>query len=238
MTPMRLLVTRPQPGAEHTATALRRLGHRVIVAPVLRVESVKASIPAGGFDGLVMTSANAARAMASHPRLGELIDLPLFAVGRRTAAAARDAGFTQVTAADGDAAALETLLRAGVQGRLLHLAGKDRSGELGAALPSAALSVETVVVYRAVPVEALAKEAVAELAAGDIDSILHYSPRSARVFVDLAERAGVWASARDAIQLCLSAQVARPLIAAGAMAVRTASTPDEDALIAEIAGNQ
>jgi uroporphyrinogen-III synthase len=231
---MRLLVTRPQPAAERTAAALRALGHAPVVAPVLRVEPIRARIPPGPWDGLAMTSANAACAMASHPRLGELVDLPLFAVGRRTAAAAREVGFTKVRLGDGDVKALEAVLREAVEGRVLYLAGEDRAGDLGVAPLSDALTVETVVIYRAAALDALPHEALAALAGGEIDAILHYSARSASVFVDLAKKVDVWPAACKAAQLCLSAQVAKPLIAAGAFTVQTATTPDEAALFALI----
>ena len=37
---MRLLVTRPKEGGEHSATALRARGHEVLLAPLLRIEPV------------------------------------------------------------------------------------------------------------------------------------------------------------------------------------------------------
>jgi hypothetical protein len=78
---MRLLVTRPEPDAERTAAVLRARGHDVVVAPVLRIEPVAAEFSRGPFAGVIMTSANAAQAIAAHPRLGELTALPVFAVG-------------------------------------------------------------------------------------------------------------------------------------------------------------
>ena len=39
---MRLLVTRPEPDAARTAEALRARGHEVLVAPLLRVETIAA----------------------------------------------------------------------------------------------------------------------------------------------------------------------------------------------------
>ena len=241
---MRLLVTRPQPGAERTAAALRALGHSVVTAPVLRFEVALPDIPAGPWHAVLMTSATAARAISAHPRRGELIDCPVFAVGRSTADAARDAGFTAVTSADGDVEALLRLVRAHLPGsglRLLYLAGEDRAGDLAGALRSVRLEVHTVEVYRAAASNALTDEAVAALAAGEIDAILHYSARSATVFIDLAKGAGLWRFACRAVQLCLSAQVAKQLTAAGAGTVRIAPAPDEAALfglIGHTGGNQ
>src|SRR5262249_61439308 len=83
---MRLLVTRPEPDGARTAAALRARGHDVMLAPLLSIEpEVEADLGSGPWDGVLITSASAARAIAAHPRIGELVDLPLFAVGRRSA---------------------------------------------------------------------------------------------------------------------------------------------------------
>src|SRR5262245_47209617 len=98
---MRLLVTRPQPDAERTAAVLRDKGHDAVVAPVLRIEPVAARIGDGPFAAVIMTSANAAQAIAGHAHLADLTALPVFAVGARTAEAARQAGFATVASAEG-----------------------------------------------------------------------------------------------------------------------------------------
>src|SRR5712691_1053423 len=99
---MHLLVTRPEPDAERTASVLRARGHRVTIAPVLRAETIPGADFGGGpFAAVVMTSANAARAIANHPRRDELLALPVFTVGRHTAGAAGAAGFSNVASADG-----------------------------------------------------------------------------------------------------------------------------------------
>src|ERR1044072_2814597 len=97
---MRLLVTRPEPDATRTAEVLRARGHDVLVAPLLATLTIAAEF-AGPYDGVVMTSANAARALAAHPRRGELTQLSCFTVGGRTAEAARTAGLTDTVSAGG-----------------------------------------------------------------------------------------------------------------------------------------
>jgi uroporphyrinogen-III synthase len=109
---VRLLVTRPEPDGERTGAALRARGHHVVLAPLLRMEPIACEIPDRAYGAVVMTSANAARAIATHPRRGTLMALPAFTVGRRSAQAARAAGFGDVRSADGDKADLGALLRA------------------------------------------------------------------------------------------------------------------------------
>src|SRR3954447_12622921 len=81
---MRLLVTRPEPDATRTAETLRARGHEVLVAPLLATLTIAADF-AGPYDAVLMTSANAARALAAHPRAGEVTRLPCFTVGSRSA---------------------------------------------------------------------------------------------------------------------------------------------------------
>ena len=127
---MRLLVTRPEEGGEHSARELRARGHDVLLAPLLRIEPVAgADLGAPPFDAILLSSANAARAIASHPRMGELDLLPTLAVGRRTAEVARMVGFTDVQSADGDIrdlARVAAVRFAGSSAPLLYLAGEER----------------------------------------------------------------------------------------------------------------
>src|SRR6266852_5489984 len=123
---MRIALTRPQEDSERTATALRVRGHEVLVAPLMRVEPVAIDLRAN-WGGVIITSANAATAIAAHPVRDALFALPVFAVGRRSADAARQAGFADVTTAGGDVRDLMRIItarRADAVAPLLYLAGE------------------------------------------------------------------------------------------------------------------
>src|SRR5262249_6025043 len=160
---VRLLVTRPQHDGERTAARLRARGHHVTLAPLLRVEAVDFELPRAPLSAAVITSANAARAIARHSRREALTALTAFTVGRHTAEAARAAGFRAVECADGDKDDLAALLRARFNERsapLLYLAGEDRAGDLAAS----GVPLLTAVVYRAVKVERFAPAVAVALA--------------------------------------------------------------------------
>jgi uroporphyrinogen-III synthase len=234
---VRLLLTRPEPDAQRTATALRAHGHDVIIAPLLRIEPVTdAQIGAGPWAAVLITSANAAPVVAARARMTELRALPVFAVGRRSADAMAAAGFADVTSADGDVSDLVRLVAARLQpvARLLYLAGEDRSGDLAGDLRARGFAVETAVIYRAVAATSL-PTAAAQALTGGIDGVLHFSRRSAEVFVDAARAAGVLESALQAAHFCLSAPIAEPLVQAGAADIRVAERPNEALLLALIA---
>jgi uroporphyrinogen-III synthase len=229
---VRLLVTRPEPDAERTGAALRARGHDVLLAPLLRVEAVACDLGDAAYGAVVMTSANAARAVATHPSRAVLAALPAFTVGRHTAEAARVAGFADVRSADGDKADLAAFLRAeyeAARGPLLYLAGEDRAGELD--LSASGIAVVTTVIYRAVAAERFPDVVSTALAAGAIDGVLHFSRRSAEAYLACGCRADLLAPALAPLHVCLSHAVAEPLAAAGARAVRIAPRPDEAAMI-------
>lgn len=234
---MQILVTRPEPDNARTAAALRARGHAPLLAPLLRIEPVAADIGAGPFAAVLITSANAVRALAAHPARARVTALPAFAVGEATAAAAREAGFAVVVTADGDAASLVRLVRARsgpAAAPLLYLAGADRAADLGAALAPEGqpdgIAVTLAVIYRAL-LQPLAADARAELAAGRIDFVLHYSRRSARHYLAVAAEAGLLPQALRPVQACLAEPVAAVLRAAGADTVKVAARPDEAHLL-------
>src|SRR5262249_29144981 len=143
----------PEPQGERTAAALRARGHDVMQCSLLHIENISAELGAGPWAAVLMTSANAARAVAAHPRVAELKSVPVFVVGQRTAEAARAAGFTSVASADGDVVELAGLVSRSLPrgSALLYLAGEDRAGDLPGRLRSAGFAVTTSVIYRAIP---------------------------------------------------------------------------------------
>jgi uroporphyrinogen-III synthase len=233
---MRLLLTRPEPEAQRTADALRARGHEVLVMPMLRIEAVgDANIGNGPWSAVVMTSANAARAIAKHSALAALRKLPAFVVGAHTAEAAKAAGFADVTSAEGDGAALAQVAIARAQANappLLYLAGEPRSPAFEDALASRKIDLNAVVVYRAIAVPELSAEVKSALAAGSIAGALHFSRRSAEAFLHAAERAGALPNALGLRHYCLSAQVAGAFADKSGVKIHVAPHPNEPALLA------
>src|SRR5262245_21074535 len=128
---MRLLVTRPEPDGERTAAKLRARGCEVMLAPLLRIETIDADL-GGAWYAVAVTSVNALRAIADNAALDTLLASPAYAVGSRTADAAVAQGFETVVSADGDIHDLVRVMKThlGAGARVLYLAGDDRSGDL------------------------------------------------------------------------------------------------------------
>jgi len=235
---MAILVTRPHPDSETTASNLRARGYDVWLAPVLKFEPV--AFPDEGelgCKGIIVTSANAIRAVESKLQELQLLKLPLFAVGEPTASAARAVGFAEVIVAGGDAVSLlETVLQSArnkvlkKKDTLLYLAGAEVSRDIAPDLRAAGLNVVRQITYHMTPVKVLPRQVCDGFAANEIEAVLHYSRRSALAFLEAARSEGVEISALAIPHCCLSETVAGVLREAGAAQVAVATSTDENAL--------
>ena len=119
---MKVLILRPQPGADETAGRARALGLAPVVAPLFAVRPLAWEAPdPAGFDAVMLTSASAARQASDG--LTPFRQLPCYTVGEATAAAADEAGFADIRVGADDGAALLMMMAAdGVARALLDKA--------------------------------------------------------------------------------------------------------------------
>jgi uroporphyrinogen-III synthase len=221
---VRLLVTRPEPDASETAARLRALDIDAVVDPLLFARTLNTTLPpADGFAALAITSANALRALHERGEIPRLHSLPVYTVGDRSAAAAREFGFAQVVSAEGNVDDLVALLaKAGVGGPVLYPTARQQAGDLAKALAPHGVMVITSAVYEM----DTASRLTAELA--NCDGALFYSRRTAETFTRLAPATG---RSRPGM-LCLSEAVAEPLLAAHFVRVSLADYPSEEGMMA------
>jgi uroporphyrinogen-III synthase len=229
---MQALVTRPREEAQGLAAALALRGVGAVVEPMMEVQyCAAAALDLTTVQAILCTSANGVRALAR--ATGER-GLPLLAVGEATAARARAEGFTAVASAGGAVPDLVRLAAARLQpedGRLLHVAGNVVAGDLVGALRTHGFVIERKVLYEARPAEALSASAVRTLRCRAIDFALFFSPRTAAIFVQLANRAGVAACCRTTTALSISPAADAALADLSWRDRRVAERPIQSALL-------
>ena len=234
---MRLLVTRPEADAVKLRATLEDRGHQAIVEPLLRVAFVASdAIDLSGVQALIATSRNALRALNGHPLLAAARQIPLFAVGRATAAEARGLGFVLVMTGAGTAQQLLTHIVAVADpaaGLLLQLAGDAEATDLKGELESHGFRIVRHIVYRMHAAAALSAETMERLALGEIDGVILMSPRTAEIYATLVRKAGLGV-AHGLIHFCVSDAVAKRLAPLGAVAVAVADRPRLEEVLALI----
>lgn len=228
-----MLVTRPEPDAQSTILRLKALDIEAVAGSLMTLEVLDTSLPpADGFAAMAVTSSNAFRALADRGALHDYRQLPVFAVGTRTAFEAEGLGFRQVTDTGGTLDELVNVLsRAELNGPVFYPAGKHLSGDMAKALAPFGVMVVTTRVYDMVPVEQLPDMAVQGLADGSISAVLLYSRRTAELFVAAVTERLDQAQRSALAMLCLSEAVAEPLIAAHFNRISLADRPDEEAMM-------
>ncbi len=229
---MRVLVTRPEPGASATAQRLVEMGHEPVVLPLSDIKPLPiAPLDISGFGLVVLTSANAVR-HAPGELLAVVSHLPVYAVGTATAEAARQAGFAVVSDVDADAEALVRLIyqEASSGQRALYLAGRVRAADIGSMLATAGITTQTVDVYDAVAMT----PADADLAVLErpIDAVLVYSAGAANALNQLRERPEIRRALAGSIACCISQRIADMLLPPLDAEIRVAKTPNESGMLA------
>jgi uroporphyrinogen-III synthase len=226
------LVTRPREESESLASALAVRGIGAIIEPMMEIHyPAGETLDLAAVQAILCTSANGVRALARES--GERA-LPLLAVGEATAARARAEGFTAVESAGGAVSDLVRLAAERLQpwgGRLLHVAGEAVAGDLVGALRAHGFVTERKVLYEARPVQALSRPAVCAMRRAMIDLALFFSPRTAAIFVKLADIAGVAECCRTITAVAFSAAADEVLAALPWRDRRVAERPNQSALL-------
>ena len=216
-----VVVLRPEPGNTRTATALRARGLEARQVPLFAVVPVYWTPPnPTGFDGLLLTSANAVRHGGTG--LDLFRRLPVVAVGTATAAAASEAGFAVAVTGGEDARAVVAEARDRGFARLLHLAGRERAPTQD--------GVEAVTVYasEAVPVPA-------DVARSFEDAlVLVHSARAATRLAELVDGAG---ADRSRIALVAISRAVGDAAGTGWASIAIAPEPSDSAVVAMAAAS-
>jgi len=221
---MKLLIIRPEPGADATARRAAALGLEPHIMPLFSVEKLDwQPSEAAAHDALLITSANAV--LHGGSGLDALKSLPVYAVGAASAGAARDAGFSIAATGKGNAAAILASAHADGHKRLLWLTGEHHTG----LQPLSDMSLSRQIVYRSVKLPA--PEDFASLLSAPLAAMLH-SPRAARYFAALCAQEKI---DRAQIQIAALSPGVAEAAGSGWKGKIIAEQPSDDALLRAIA---
>lgn len=222
--PLGVLVTRPEPGLSETMEAVRAVGWCPYASPALEIIPY-AVVPLRRPPAALLLTSGQAIAAA---RDAFSADLPVYAVGDRTAARAKNAGFKTVFSAGGDARALAALVVSHLgptKGTLLLLSGAGQGMGLASQLRQAGFAVVRRVAYRAHPVRRIAPDVQQALAEGLVHYTLFFSAESAKSWIS-ALPTTLKAQATQTTALVMSDAAAEVAKKAGWQTTRVAPHPN------------
>ena len=230
---MRVLVTRPQPGASRTVRRLQELGFEPILLPLTETVAlpVDANAAGGNTAAVAITSGNAVR-HAPGDLIAALAALPCHAVGARTAEAARAAGFLSVSEGPGDAEKLAEAIAAGLSGKaIVYLTGRVRFPAFEARLRQAGVEVRAIETYDTISLDYSDDEIHARLSDKAVDAVLLYSAKAAVAIQVLTKRPDLRDLFENMQAFALSERIASVFGDAAVKKIRVAREPQEEALL-------
>lgn len=229
-----VLLTRPTQNGGASIARLEGLGYSALNCPVMKTT-------AAAFDhhitatNLIITSQNGVKHGLKHIK-----DLSkhVFAVGSKTEAAVKAAGFHKVTTGLGTAEDLyqSTLkyhrsLDASQQAKnsFCHLAGADIAFDITKELTAFGIKAETRTVYKAVVEDNLAEKLQDLIKNNEIDTVLFYSAQTATIFEQTVREIHMEEALKKIKAISLSKRIDQELQSVWAMK-KIAQQPNEDSL--------
>ncbi len=182
---MHILLTRPLEDCSEMILKFKSLGHQVSHLPLLVVEKVNYdSVNFPSFGGIIFTSANAIKFLDL-----KSIDKKIlcFCVGEATEKTARNNGFQNVIAAEGNVENLKELILQNFDkkdGSLIYISGETVSTDLDQQLLKVGYNVKRIVNYRTLYNKNFNEEFVKELKQKMPDIVYVYSQNSASSFLN------------------------------------------------------
>ena len=182
---MHILLTRPLEDCSEMILKFKSLGHQVSHLPLLVVEKVNYdSVNFPSFGGIIFTSANAIKFLDL-----KSIDKKIlcFCVGEATEKKARNNGFQNVIAAEGNVENLKELILQNFDkkdGSLIYISGETVSTDLDQQLLKVGYNVKRIVNYRTSHNKNFNEEFVKELKQKMPDIVYVYSQNSASSFLN------------------------------------------------------
>ena len=185
---MHILLTRPLEDCHEMILRFKSLGHTVSHLPLISIEGLKyENLNYSDFQGLIFTSSNAIRFL-NLKNIDKKINC--FCVGTSTEKKARNAGFQNVFAADGNVDNLKELILLNFNfsdGKLLYISGETISSDLDQELISKGYNIKRIINYRANSIEKIEHGFIDKLKLKMPEIIYIYSQNSAISFLNIVK---------------------------------------------------
>jgi uroporphyrinogen-III synthase len=231
----KILVTRPQLGAEKTAKRLSDLGMEPVVLPFTETVKLEQRFDEAllrNTDAVLVTSANALRHLDL--RLFDLLkNRPVYAVGDSTRDVAIDMGMHNVVSANGGAPDLLKLVsnKLIVNSSIVYLCGQTRTDDVEKYLSRLGINLTVVETYQTIKVSQLTYKLKQLTKRHTLDGVLLYSGISANILGEVWPDEMDGKSTRIPMLFCISERAKISLPPAIQNQVVVCAQPRDDVMV-------
>lgn len=226
-----VVITRPIEQSRMLAGKIQFLGYKVFLSPLLEIIPIPKQLNLSPVQAIVFTSANA---IVPFSKANSERNLPVYAVGKATARVAEIFNFNNISIGKQNAESLIGQIvnkHSPKDGLILHISGETVTSSVEKVLLKHGFKVERQILYRAEAATQLCSGAIKAIKTGEVKIILFFSPRTAKIFVNLMKMEGYERFCSDMIALCLSDSVASNLPFNVWKKILVADAPQTDAMI-------
>ncbi len=182
---MHILLTRPLVDCSEMILKFQSLGHQVSHLPLLSVNQINYNdINFSDYKGIIFTSANAIKFLNLKKIEKKIL---CFCVGSATEKKARNLGFQNVIAAEGNVENLKELILQNFdkkEGKLIYISGETVSVNLDQQLEKEGYNIKRIINYKTSHIEKFEDRFINELKDKIPDIVYVYSQNSASSFLN------------------------------------------------------
>lgn len=230
-----LLLTRPQEDSEQLALRIQEKGYVPIIAPLLTPIYLESPIVVPDhLQSLLVTSKQALKSLEISPQLSFFQKIELICVGEKTGDIAKKMGFQNVSIAGENVEQMLGWIKNNKTSKsesFLYLHGDVVTKDIRFSLAETGFHVLTQQLYKMEEAQIFPPETF-ELMQGNVFyGITFFSPRTARIFVNMALKFKLEDYFSKTYALCLSREIAAEINIFPWKEIKVAKSPTQDALM-------
>jgi uroporphyrinogen-III synthase len=223
----KVLITKSQGESEDLSQVILAAGFEPLYEPLLSIEYVEEGWPEiFGNVPLIFTSSHGVQSYAGRT---EVRGNPVYVVGQNTADTARFLGFSDVRAVAADGNGLASILLTLPEKELIsafYIRAEDISRDLSQFLLKNGVSIAEFKAYKAHSAEKFSINLLKSLDNREINAVMFFSSRGAKVFADLIEQYDRAVRLKSTKALCISEAVLKSVSVLPFQQALVARTPD------------
>ncbi len=224
---MNILITRPYNLAINSQSKINKLGKKSLIIPLIKIKYRDVKIEDNNYDYVILTSQNAIATFENNPWMR---DKSILVVGEKTKELLLKKNCKKILLSEENVGDLiDTIYeKISIFSNILYICGDHLSYDLESHLKSKAYNITSKVVYNSDAIIELAKNEISQINE-IIEIIMFYSPRTAKVFTDLAIRYKLYT--KNKIAICISDKCVDSIAKLHWKEIRVSSAPNETKML-------
>jgi uroporphyrinogen-III synthase len=220
---MSILITRPYNIGINSQNKISKLGKKSLLIPLIKIKYLNIEISDSNYDYIVVTSQNA---IATFRNNLWMKDKYILVVGGKTKDLLLQKSCKKILLCEENVSDLINNMYTKISSvsNILYICGDHLSYDLEGSLKSNSYNITSKVVYASDAITELSKNEIAQINEV-VEIVMLYSPRTAKIFVDLALKYNLYTS--NKIAICISNKCANNIAKLQWMGVKVASSPNE-----------